>query len=587
MRNEQASVEETLGSLTGQDYAREQVEILVADGRSSDGSRDIVARAAAEHPNIRLLDNPRLTSAAGRNVGIRAARGRFIAIVDCHSFVRPDFLTIAARAFEETGADCLGRPVELFLPGDSYIQRVIGAARTSWLGHNPVSPRYSRRRGPTSPLSVAIVYSRAVFDRIGLFDEEFGACEDVEFNSRLQRAGMSTWTEPALLCYYHPRRSLWGLFKQIKGYAYWRCRLVRGRGTQAGGRRAITFRLSQALPAAAVVVGAALITAAAWRAVVLAPLVIAYAAAVGIASAQAARRRGLRYLPLLPLAFLVIHLGVVAGWCAGALGHRPRPASGAPPAEDARGAVSWAAGYARSRAASHGLAAGGLRIRTAAALEALRARFAAGRPIRLLDIGTADGEMLGALGREIEQLSAVGMDTSFDLLTAARAPAAMVQARATRLPFKDGCFDACLMAAVLKHVKDAPAALAEAARVVRPDGAVILIEPSTLAIRMACLLGYLDRSSLAHRFTVGALERMARGAGLKLVGVRFLVMRTRWPRLDSIVHGAIRLLRLSPFVPLWMALAFEPQAQARPAQADESSGRPDCLGAREPAGLSS
>lgn len=314
MRNEERYVEETVFSLTAQEYPPERFEVLVVDGGSTDASREIVSRMARSHPNVRLLDNPRAIAAAARNVGIRAARGRYIGIVDCHSFVQPDFLATAERVFGETGADCLGRPVELFVPTDSYLQRVIGAARTSWLGHNAVSPRYRAARGATSPLSVGILYHREVFARIGLFNEEFEACEDVEFNARLEQAGMSTWTDSALRVTYHPRSSLWALFKQLRRYAYWRYRLLRAQ------RRA--FHFSQAAPAAAAALAVAVIAAAALGLLppaAPASLAAAYAGLVGAASLRAGVARGFRYLPLLPFAFFAIHAGAAVGFWAGAL----------------------------------------------------------------------------------------------------------------------------------------------------------------------------------------------------------------------------------------------------------------------------
>jgi len=314
MRNEEHCVAETLRSLIAQDYPPERVEILVVDGQSTDASREITARMAADDARIRLLDNPGRIASAGRNIGIRAARGRYVAIVDCHSFVKPDFLGNAERLFDETGADCLGRPVELFIPTDSYMQRVIGAARTSWLGHNLVSPRYRSHRGAVSPLSVGIIYRRQVFDRVGLFNEGFGACEDVEFNSRLEQAGMSTWSDSSLLCYYHPRASLWALFAQMRRYAYWRYRLLRSQ------RRA--FHVSQAAPAIAALIGVGLLAGAGLRWVPwVAPLSLggAYAALAAAASVRASLRRGFRYLPALPLAFAAIHFGVAAGFWAGLL----------------------------------------------------------------------------------------------------------------------------------------------------------------------------------------------------------------------------------------------------------------------------
>jgi succinoglycan biosynthesis protein ExoA len=315
MRNEEQYVAETLHSILDQDYPSRSFEVLVVDGRSTDGSREIVAQLARRHPavNVTLLDNPGLLAAAGRNVGIRAARGRFIAIVDCHSTVGPDYLRTAERMLEETGADCLGRPVELFIATDTYLQRVIGAARTSWLGHNTTSVAFSDISGPASPLSHGIIYRREVFARIGFFNEHFDACEDVEFNSRLEQAGMKTWTVPALRASYHPRGSLWGLFKQMGRYAYWRYRLLREQ------RKA--FHLTQAAPAIAVAVGIASVAGVPLGTPIHIPLALlaAYIAVILIASLRASATRGFRYLPALPLAYIAIHFGAGVGFWSGVL----------------------------------------------------------------------------------------------------------------------------------------------------------------------------------------------------------------------------------------------------------------------------
>jgi succinoglycan biosynthesis protein ExoA len=558
MRNEQGYVEETLRSLLAQQYPRDGFEILVVDGCSDDSSRAVVASMEHEHANLHLLTNPRRLPAAGRNVGIRAARGRFIGIVDCHSFVQSDFLSKAERLFQETGADCLGRPVELFIPTDSYLQRAIGAARTSWLGHNLVSPRYSIARGAISPLSVGILYRKEVFDRVGLFNEEFDACEDVEFNFRLSEAGVSTWTDPALRVYYHPRRSLGALFRQMRRYGYWRYRLLRAQ------QRA--FHGSQAAPAAALAIAMSAVLASALGAlppVVPGILIACYAALLAVASVRAGLARGLRYLPVLPLAYATIHLGAAVGFWSGILSEMAYRIRRAPQALRSRGSAGqpfWEEAYTARRRAGRGLLAHGLKLRTAAAVEALSLHFAPQHQFSLLDVGSAGGEMLPALRQAFPGVIPIGLDRSRDLLTSRVAPEMAVQADATMLPFRTHSFDACLLAAVLKHVSRADQALAELARVVKPEGAVVIIDPSALAIRVGCLMGCLDKTSIAHRFTLRDLRRMLAAAGLEPVAVTFRAVHTAWPWLNSALNRAAQALRLFLFVPAWVVLLCRPKA---------------------------
>src|SRR5262249_57464256 len=98
--NESRFIEATVRSLLEQDYDAGRFEVIVVDGGSTDGTPDIVGRLAAAHPELRLLPNPGRLSSAGRNVGVRAARGDLIVIVDRPSDLpNPRYLPHLARAF--------------------------------------------------------------------------------------------------------------------------------------------------------------------------------------------------------------------------------------------------------------------------------------------------------------------------------------------------------------------------------------------------------------------------------------------------------------------------------------------------------
>ena len=152
VRNEATFIRATLAQLVGQNYDPDRFEVIVADGQSTDGTPGIVRRLVAGHHNLRLLANPRRWSSAGRNLGVRAARGEIIVIVDGHcDLANPDYLRDLAEAFARSGADCVGRPQPLDVAGASTVQRAIAAARSSWLGHHPDSFQYSTRLGSHSP----------------------------------------------------------------------------------------------------------------------------------------------------------------------------------------------------------------------------------------------------------------------------------------------------------------------------------------------------------------------------------------------------------------------------------------------------
>src|SRR5690348_6647646 len=77
-RNEARYIGQCLESLVACDYPKDRLEVLVCDGMSDDGTRDVVAGYAAQHPFIRLVDNPRRITPCAMNTGIREASGDVI-----------------------------------------------------------------------------------------------------------------------------------------------------------------------------------------------------------------------------------------------------------------------------------------------------------------------------------------------------------------------------------------------------------------------------------------------------------------------------------------------------------------------------
>ena len=310
VRNEGRFIASTLAQLLEQDYPAGRYEILVADGRSDDDTRQIVARIAEQHANVRLIDNPGRLSSAGRNAAARAARGDILLLVDGHCEIRnPRYLAQVTEAFDRSGADSVGRPQPLDVPAASAVQRAIAAARGSRFGHHPASHIWAEQEGFVPPQSVAVAYRREVFNRVGYFDEAFDACEDYEFNTRLDRAGMTCWLSTAATVRYHPRESLLGLCRQMARYGAGRVRLLR--------KHPATFSPAVFVPAlfvAGLVLGPlfALVLPILWMAWLAG--VTAYAAcSLAFSAAIAWNARSPWMLLLLPAVFAAVHVGAGVG----------------------------------------------------------------------------------------------------------------------------------------------------------------------------------------------------------------------------------------------------------------------------------
>ena len=310
VRNEARHIERTLAQLLAQDFPACAYEILVIDGGSNDGTPERVRSLAAGRGNVRLFDNPQRWSSAARNIGVQNARGEIVVIVDGHCEIdERNWLRNVVDAFGRSGADCVGRPQPLDVAAATPLQQAIAAARLSKLGHHPDSYVYSTNEGFVPAKSVAVAYRRAVFNTVGLFDEQFDACEDVELNHRVDRAGLRCYFTPRVAVRYCPRGTLCGLFRQLVRYGRGRIRLLR--------KHRETLSLRAMIPmffVAGLVVGLPLSLVSPWLKAIYWSALASYAALVTVASA-AIGVRGRRWgvFCRLPLVFAAIHVSSGVG----------------------------------------------------------------------------------------------------------------------------------------------------------------------------------------------------------------------------------------------------------------------------------
>ena len=311
MWNEARHVEQLVADLAAQDFDGE-VELIVADGRSTDGSVGLLRAAAARHDvDLQVLDNPARWVSAGLNACIREATGDLIVRVDCHSGYPPDYLRRCALVAEETGADNVGG---IFVPkGETDVERAVATAMDSpfggihWTRHGP-----GRHEVDTVPYGA---FRPRAFKLAGLFDESLVRNQDDEFNLRLRRAGGRIVLDPSIRVYYTPRGSFRRLFRQYFEYGLWKPAVMRKHG------RVVSVRsLAPIAFLASLVVLALIAPFSRVDRLVLQFEIGAYllgAIVFGVLAVRAKRER-LRLLPRIVAAFLTFHIaygiGMTAGW---------------------------------------------------------------------------------------------------------------------------------------------------------------------------------------------------------------------------------------------------------------------------------
>lgn len=228
VRNEEKFLGQTLDQIYLQDFPMDKIEIVIADGFSTDKTRSIAESFKGRFGSLKVLDNPGRISSMGRNVGVKNSTAPFLLVLDGHTYIpSKNFLSDIVETFETTNADCLCRPQPLLPPDINEFEKSVALCRGSSLGHNPGSEIYAEFDGEVDPTSSGAMYRRSVFDKIGYFDEQFDACEDVEFNHRVKTAGLKSYISQKLTVLYYPRSSIQGLWKQMNRYGMGRFKFAK------------------------------------------------------------------------------------------------------------------------------------------------------------------------------------------------------------------------------------------------------------------------------------------------------------------------------------------------------------------------
>ena len=268
-------------------------EILVADGGSSDGTRDVVSDFARRSSRVRLIDNPERIQAAGVNRAVAAADQRFDSLVriDAHALYPADYVARLLACLEATGADTV--VVRLATRGHGGFQNAVAIAQNSRIGTGGSAHRMGGMSDWVDHGHHA-AFRRAIFERAGGYDESFEANEDAELDARIRAQGGRIWLDATIPVVYYPRGTIRGLARQ-----YFRYGSGRARTSSKHGER---LRLRQVLPPAIVLImGFSLIVAALVPALLIVPLLYALAliAASGLLAVAARSVDGLMAAPAL------------------------------------------------------------------------------------------------------------------------------------------------------------------------------------------------------------------------------------------------------------------------------------------------
>ena len=211
VRNEEKYLNQCLESVIRQDYPN-IAEILIIDGMSDDGTREIIQEFKSLSPKIKMLDNPLKIQTHALNRGIRLARGEIIIRMDAHALYEYDYVSQSVSCLINTDAAIVGGPKRP-AKRDTYLPAAIALADESRFGIGVAKLHHRDYEGYVD-VPWCGAFWRSVFDQVGPFREELVRSEDIEWVRRLRDHGLKAFQTLKIRCFYFARDSLRKVWKQ-------------------------------------------------------------------------------------------------------------------------------------------------------------------------------------------------------------------------------------------------------------------------------------------------------------------------------------------------------------------------------------
>ncbi|MDA1015480.1 MAG: glycosyltransferase family 2 protein [Planctomycetota bacterium] len=308
-RNENQFIGACIRSLIQQDV-KERFEIVVADGISTDGTRDTLERVRRCDSRIRVIDNPQQIASTGLNYAIATAKGELVIRTDAHTVYPPDYLSRCLHAIDVRSAWSVGGPQ--LAASDTSLGRAIAAAYQSSFAVGGAKCHYADHEGPVDHVYLGC-WRRHAFLRVGAFDTALVRNQDVEFDLRVSDAGGELWQSPTIQSHYYVRRSLQALFRQNMQFGFWK--------VQVAVRHPSQLKLRHLAPALFIVmllslsIASLLSSSVALNALLV--LVAVYFGFVGLGAIRIGLESSARIGVLIPFVLPCYHLGYGYGFLHG------------------------------------------------------------------------------------------------------------------------------------------------------------------------------------------------------------------------------------------------------------------------------
>jgi glycosyltransferase involved in cell wall biosynthesis len=319
VRNEAAYIGAALDSLCDQETSEIEIEILIVDGCSNDGTTEIVEGLARLDPRIRFFHNPRKNTPAAFNMGLLEARGDYVCIMGAHTTYEPDYVSICLKELAaQQAVGCSGRVV--MEPGkEAPIARLI-----AWSEGHPFGTSKNSLRNAKAGFVDTIpypVFVRQALIEVGGYDPHLHRNQDNDLSQRLRARGHRLYLTDRTRCHYFAKATIRALARSAFINGYWNIISFRRNASSMALRHFVPLFFTFAVLMASIFAVAAIFAPPYERPWLIIPLVVllgVHVFAGELVGIQIAFRRRSAVALFSPIVFLALHFSYGLGtlWAA-------------------------------------------------------------------------------------------------------------------------------------------------------------------------------------------------------------------------------------------------------------------------------
>lgn len=222
--NEEKYIKNLLESLIFQDYCKENLEIILVDGMSSDKTREITNLYVQKYDYIKLVNNHKKTVQHGLNIGISNAVGKYIVRMDAHSEYEKDYISKCIEYLEKTDATNVGGP--MVAVGKTRLQKIIAAAYHSKFALGGGRNHDKNYQGYVDTVFLGAFRKQDIL-KLNLYDINLTKNEDDDLCYRMTKNNMKIYMIPEIKSKYYPRDNIKDLFAQYYDYGLWKIAVIK------------------------------------------------------------------------------------------------------------------------------------------------------------------------------------------------------------------------------------------------------------------------------------------------------------------------------------------------------------------------